>query len=96
MDFFKPDMTIADIMKRIQQIILITNKWMKRIAEKLEITSPCTTYVARHSFATILLQSEATIAFISKALGHSNLATTEAYVGSFEDDKARGYMAALR
>ncbi|MFT5667335.1 MAG: integrase [Vicingaceae bacterium] len=96
MDFLKPEMTEVDIMKTIQQIILITNKWMKKIAEKLEITSSCTTYVARHSFATILLQSEAPIAFISKALGHSSLATTEAYLGSFEDDKARGYMAALR
>jgi integrase len=96
MDFLKSEMTEVEIMKTIQQIILITNKWMKKISEQLEITSSCTTYVARHSFATILLQSEAPIAFISKALGHSNLATTEAYVGSFEDDKARGYMAALR
>jgi site-specific recombinase XerD len=69
---------------------------MKRIAEKLEITSPCTNYVARHSFATILLQSKAPIAFISKALGHSNLATTKAYLGSFEDDKARWSLAAIR
>jgi hypothetical protein len=52
------------------------------------------TYVARHSFAIILLQSEAPIAFISKALGHSNVAET--YLGFFEDDKDRGYMAALR
>jgi integrase len=96
MDFLKPDMTEVDIMKRIQQIILITNKWMKKISEKLELSSPCQTMTARHSFSTILLQSEAPIAFISKALGHSSLATTEAYLGSFEDDKARGYMAALR
>ncbi|AWV97669.1 tyrosine-type recombinase/integrase [Arcticibacterium luteifluviistationis] len=96
LNLLKPEMTEVNIIKTIQQIILITNKWMKKIATKLGISSPVTTYVARHSFATILLQSEAPIAFISKALGHSSLATTETYLGSFEDDKARGYMAALR
>ena len=46
-----------------------------------------TTYVARHSFATILKNSGVNIALISEALGHSDLATTQIYLDSFENSQ---------
>ena len=59
---------------------------MKGIAKDLEIVKKSTTYVARHSFATILQRSGASESFISEALGHSNMQTTQNYLAGFEDD----------
>jgi len=68
----------------IQQATKITNKYIKRIAAELGIKNKVTTYTARHSFATILKRSGASIEFISESLGHSNIKTTESYLASFE------------
>lgn len=62
------------------------NKAIKRIARKLELEGNITSYTARHSFATVLKRSGTDIAFISEALGHSDLKTTESYLDSFEDE----------
>lgn len=77
--------------KAIEQVIKTTNKYMGRIAEKLEIETNLTTYVARHTFSTILKRGGAPIAYISESLGHNNLRTTENYLGSFEDEQKKEY-----
>ena len=46
-----------------------------------------TTYVARHSFASVLKKSGVNIALISEALGHSDLATTQIYLDSFDNEQ---------
>jgi site-specific recombinase XerD len=69
-----------------EQVVQVTNKWMKRIGEKLGIEKPITTYAARHSFSTVLKRSGASIEFISEALGHSDVRTTENYLDSFENE----------
>ena len=48
------------------------------------ISVKLTTYVARHTFATVLKRSGASLEFISESLGHKDLKTTENYLGSFE------------
>lgn len=69
-----------------QQLTQNINKNMKRIAEKLKIKKPITTYYARHSFATVLKRSGVSAEFISEALGHSDLKTTQSYLAAFESD----------
>lgn len=71
----------------IQYFIKTTNKWMKRIGEDLGIEETLTTYVARHSFSTVLKRSGVSIEYISESLGHKDLRTTEHYLDSFEDDE---------
>jgi integrase len=73
----------------IQQITQIINRHMKIIANDLGITRDVTTYAARHSFATILQRSGVSVEFISEALGHSNVKTTQNYLGGFEDDRKK-------
>ena len=68
----------------IQQLTKTINKYMKLIAKELEINKEVTTYFARHSFATILKNSGASMEFISEALGHSDMKTTKSYLSSFE------------
>jgi integrase len=70
----------------IHDVVKRTNMRMKRIADALGIPK-VTTYTARHSFATVLKRSGANLAFISESLGHSDLRTTESYLGSFETEE---------
>ncbi|MGN7889102.1 tyrosine-type recombinase/integrase [Dyadobacter sp. 22481] len=93
--FLMNDMTAERERIVISQVIKITNQYMRGIAKELEIQSDVNTYSARHSFATILLQSEAPLAFISQALGHTSISTTESYLGSFDDEKTKKYLSAL-
>jgi integrase len=70
----------------IHQVIKMTNKYMNRIGQKLGIEEKLNSYVCRHSFASKLMRSNAPLMMISKKLGHSQILTTEAYLGSFEKE----------
>ncbi len=82
-------------MKIVAQTVQNINKTMKRVKGKLKISVPVTTYVARHSFATILKRGGAPIEFISESLGHSNVMTTESYLGSFDDGTRKKFAKLL-
>lgn len=56
------------------------NNCLKLIAEKLGIKIPLASHISRHSFAMIAMASGANTYAVSKALGHSNLNTTENYL----------------
>ena len=72
---------------RILKILGRTDRELKEIAKKCSIKTNLTTYVARHSFATVLKLSGVNVSLISEALGHSDLATTQIYLGSFENEQ---------
>lgn len=74
---------------RIKQATKQTNKYLKRIATKIGIDENISTYYARHSFASVLKHSGEDIAYISEALGHSNLQTTQLYLSSFDTIKRK-------
>lgn len=89
------DLTPERERQLIQQFIGVVNDHMKIIAKQLNIQKSATTYVARHSFATILQRSGASTEFISEALGHSNVATTQSYLAGFEDETKKETAKAL-
>ena len=92
---------LSDNMSAEQQLseknllVKLINKYMKRIGQKLGIQIKLTTYVARHTFATVLKRSGAPMEFISESLGHKDMRTTENYLDSFEDATKRQYAQAL-
>ena len=65
----------------------LINKYLKKIAEQAEIEKPLSMHISRHSFAHIAQESGAESSAIKNILGHSNLATTERYMGSFDTTK---------
>jgi len=73
----------------IQQVTGVINDHMRVIAKQLGIQTDCTTYAARHSFATILQRSGVSTEFISEAFGHSNVKTTQSYLAGFEDESKK-------
>ncbi len=80
---------------RLKQHIKNTNKYIKRVAEKIGINENITTYWARHSYSTVLKRSGAPIEFIGEQLGHQDIKTTKSYLDSFEDEQRAMYSANL-
>lgn len=72
---------------RIHKMLGKVNKNLKQLAAQLGVESNVTTYTARHSFASVLKKSGVNIALISEALGHSDLATTQIYLDSFDNEQ---------
>ena len=61
------------------------NRRLKEIGELCGLESELTSYVARHSFATIAKFKDVPVSVISQALGHTNLETTETYLAEFDN-----------
>lgn len=71
------------ICKDVDQLVKLINRYMKRIAERLNINNRCTCYSARHSFAQAMKNAGVPIEVISESLGHTSLLTTRSYLNSF-------------
>ena len=80
---------------RIHKIIAKVNKSLKEIGERLNIPIDLTTYVARHSFATVLKRSGVNTSLICEALGHSSERVTHIYPDSFGNDQMEDAMKNL-
>jgi site-specific recombinase XerD len=72
---------------RIHKVLGKINPSLKKVAKLSGIETNLTTYVARHSFATVLKNSGVNVALISETLGHSDIATTQIYLDSFENEQ---------
>ena len=72
---------------RVRKYCLHINHELKLLAKELNITANVTTYVARHSFATILKKSGVNIGIISQALGHQDIKTTQIYLSKFDNEQ---------
>ena len=59
-----------------------TNRKLKEIQQLLELETPLTMYVTRHSWASIAKNKNIPIAVISESLGHDSEATTQIYLAS--------------
>ena len=62
---------------RIRQTMKSINKHLKAIGEELNLPIDLTTYVARHSFATVLKRSGVNTSIICEAMGHSSEKVTQ-------------------
>jgi len=72
--------TPQQIKHRIKNMLHKYNTDLGTIAGKLEIAEKVTSYVARHTFASVLAKSGTSIFTISEMMGHSKLSTTQIYL----------------
>ena len=63
------------------------NAALQEISDYLELGIKLTTYVSRHTYATVLKKSGVSVAKISESLGHNDIQTTEIYLDSFEKEE---------
>lgn len=70
---------------RVHKVLAIINKSLKAVGEELNLPIDLTTYVARHTYATVLKRSGVNTSIISESLGHSSEKVTQIYLDSFEN-----------
>ena len=59
-------------------------KTMIQVGEMIGLSIPLTTYVARHSWASIAKSKNIPVSAISEALGHDSEKTTQIYLSSLD------------
>lgn len=62
----------------------LVNDKLRRLGEKLGLTIPLTTYVARHGWASIARSKNIPLSIISEAMGHNSEKTTRIYLASLD------------
>ena len=74
--------------KRISVWNQMANRSLKKLAREAGIRDPddVTMHVARHSFGDLARRRGDDLYAVSKALGHSDLKTTERYLATFDND----------
>ena len=72
---------------RIHKVITKVNDRLKQIGEALGLPITLTTYVARHSQATVMKKAGVSTAVIREIMGHSSERVTQIYLDSFDNEQ---------
>ncbi len=91
--FHKSEIQIAN---RLHKVLAKVNKALKQIGFELGLPIKLTTYVARHSFATVLKRAGVSTSIISESLGHSSEKITQTYLDSFENSQINDALSHLK
>ena len=78
--------TNSSISNRLHKVNHQMNKDLQEIGSALGISIKLTTYVARHTFATVMKYQGVPTSIIGQALGHEDEKTTRIYLDSFGSD----------
>lgn len=73
-----------DERKQYESALRRVNKSLKIIAEMAKLPVALTTYVTRHTWATIAKSKNVPVNVISDALGHDSVSTTQIYLASID------------
>lgn len=90
--FHKTDVQQAN---RIHKVISKVNERLKQIGESLNLPIPLTTYVARHSQATVMKRAGVSTAVIREIMGHSSERVTQIYHDSFDNEQVDNALKSL-
>jgi len=80
----KENLTPMQIEHRKHEVLGRFNSKLKLVATLAKVETHLTSYVARHSFATILKQLGTSTDAISELMGHSNVQVTMTYLKEFD------------
>ena len=93
--YSKEHKTIQQKLNRHHKVITKVNRALAEIGRELKIPIKLTTYVARHSYATVLKRAGVPTSIISESLGHSSERVTQIYLDSFENERMNEAMQHL-
>ena len=80
---------------RIHKVITKVNDRLKQIGKTLNLPITLTTYVARHSQATVMKKAGVSTAVIREIMGHSSERVTQIYLDSFDNEQINDAMKNL-
>lgn len=86
-EYLFPQITETDYIKTYNQYkaaLRNINRQLKKIAKMINIDIALTTYVARHTWATLAKEKKVPTAVISEGLGHASESTTRIYLKQFD------------
>lgn len=92
----KVHITELQIYNRVHKVLGHVNRNLKKLGRMTGVRMELTTYVARHTCATVLRRAGVSIDIISETLGHSDTTTTQIYLDSFENSQIDEAMANLK
>lgn len=87
--------TPRQIRNRIYDVLANVNGHLEDIGKELGIELKISSYVARHSYATVLKRSGVSTSVISESLGHSSERITQIYLDSFDNEQINNAMKNL-
>lgn len=91
-DFHKTDIQQDN---RIHKVISKVNERLKQIGNALNLPIALTTYVARHSQATVMKRAGVSTAVIREIMGHSSERVTQIYLDSFDNEQVDNALKSL-
>lgn len=65
-----------------ESVLRRINRHARQIGEKAELSIPLTTYVMRHTWATLMLEADKSVELIGQCLGHASIRTTQIYLSN--------------
>lgn len=83
-DFHKTEQQRAN---RVHKVITKVNQRLKEVGKALDIPIDLTTYVARHSQATVMKKAGVSTSIIRELMGHSSERVTQIYLDSFDNEQ---------
>lgn len=79
----------VDEYAQYQSALRYYNKLLVKLSRLLNLKTPLTSYVPRHSWATAAYHNGIPVSFISAALGHASEKVTHHYLASFDNHTMR-------
>ena len=76
-----------DLRHQYKSSILQINQSLAELSKRLRLATPLTTYVARHSWASIAYNHNIPLPLISEGMGHESERTTKIYLASLSGTK---------
>lgn len=70
-----------------ESALRLHNKRLSKLSQMLNLEHALSSYVARHSWATLAKRSGVGLGIISESLGHNSLITTQIYLDSLDQDR---------
>lgn len=89
-DYVFPLLSTDNPQKAYDEYLLKLNRYnraLKQIAFRAGISRRLTSYVSRHSWASVAFSNNVDLPVISKALGHANPQNTLTYIKEINDDR---------
>lgn len=72
---------------RVHKVITKVNQRLKEVGKALDLPIDLTTYVARHSQATVMKKAGVSTSIIRELMGHSSERVTQIYLDSFDNEQ---------
>ena len=90
----------ADTRRQYKSALRLMNNSLKTIQEMAGLSAPLSSYVARHTWATLAKERHVSLSVISEAMGHDSEKTTKIYLASLDTSEVdianRSILDALR